>query len=125
MDAARVEALAAHGLTVVVPDYRLAPAAAFPDQLDDVRAAVAWVRQNPDKVGIFQRHRGVWGASAGAVLAALAALTDQGGIAAAVFWFGFSDIRTSASRSPLEEAALAFITGRRAGRGRPWPRRGW
>lgn len=113
MDAGRVGALVAHGLTVVVPDYRLAPGASFPDQVDDVRTALEWVRNNLDTVGTTNPRIALWGASAGAVLAALAALPeglDTGGapdrVEAVVSWFGFSDIATSASRSPLEAAIL-------------------
>jgi acetyl esterase/lipase len=39
----RLAGLAAHGLTVPSIDYRFAPAAHFPDQLHDVKAAVRWV----------------------------------------------------------------------------------
>ena len=116
-DAQRVGALAAHGLTVVVPDYRMAPAARFPDQVDDVRAALRWVNGNQDVLGTTNPKVALWGASAGAVLAALTALTtdvpdsagssgDTDQLQAVVFWFGFSDIVTSGSRSPLEAAIL-------------------
>jgi acetyl esterase/lipase len=103
MDAGRVHALALHGLNVVVPDYRPAPTAVFPDQVTDVRAAVTWVRERLDEIGTANPHIGLWGASAGAVLAGLAALT---GVQAVASWFGFSDITTSAARSPLENDIL-------------------
>ncbi len=109
MDGARIRALAAHGLNVVSLDYRLAPSARFPDQLDDIVAAISWVRDHLDVVGTTNAKIALWGASAGAVLAALAALsadTDSPQVAAVVSWFGFSDIATSASRSPLEAAIL-------------------
>ncbi|MCE0763340.1 alpha/beta hydrolase [Pseudonocardia kujensis] len=106
MDRQRVRALAAHGVTVVVPDYRLAPAARFPDQVDDVCDAVDWVRRHLDELGVPGDRVGLWGASAGAVLAALAALSGRVAAAAVVSWFGFSDIATCFSRSPLERALL-------------------
>jgi acetyl esterase/lipase len=109
-DHGRVRALADHGVTVVVPDYRKAPGTSFPDPVDDVRAAVRWVRANGDLVGVGDPRVALWGASAGAVLAALVALSDPsaagGRIAAVVWWFGFSDIASSASRSPLEADIL-------------------
>ena len=105
-DAERVLALAQHGLTVVVPDYRLAPDATFPNPVDDVRAAIKWIRDHPEDVGTTSSRVGLWGASAGGVLARLAALMDPGSVQAVVTWFGFSDITTSASRSPLEAAIL-------------------
>ncbi|GEE00797.1 hypothetical protein nbrc107696_45350 [Gordonia spumicola] len=101
MDRPRVEAMVRHGLTVVVPDYRLAPAA-FPDPVDDVLEALAWIGDHPDEVG--STRIGLWGASAGAVLAGLAGL--RGTVDAVVSWFGFGDITTVAARSPLEEALL-------------------
>ena len=106
MDAERVLALVEHGLTVVVPDYRLAPNATFPDPVDDVRAAIKWIRDHPDDVGTTSSCVALWGASAGGVLACLAALMEPESVQAVVTWFGFSDIRTSASRSPLEAAIL-------------------
>ena len=64
-DAAGVtQALAAAGLTVVSPSYRLYPSARYPEFLTDAAACVAWVRrQFPDRSLI------VGGSSAGAYLA--------------------------------------------------------
>lgn len=108
-DASRVQSLAAHGLTVVVPDYRLVPHAVFPAQVDDVRAVIDWVRGHRADVGTDGRI-GLWGASAGAVLATLTALGSDGDadidVAAVVSWFGFSDIGAVAARSPLEASLL-------------------
>lgn len=106
VDRERIRALAAHGLTVVAPDYRLAPAATFPAPVDDVRAAVDWVRAHPDETGAATGAVALWGASAGAVLAALAALSGPTDVQAVVSWFGFSDIATHSARSPLEAALL-------------------
>ncbi|MEU4455414.1 alpha/beta hydrolase [Nocardioides sp. NPDC023903] len=108
-DATRIDALASHGLNVVTPDYRLAPGARFPDQVDDIVSTIMWVRDHLEIVGTTSPKIGLWGASAGAVLAALAALNApaaQPRVEAVVSWFGFSDIATSASRSPLESAIL-------------------
>jgi acetyl esterase/lipase len=106
MDRVRIRALVAHGMTVVAPDYRLAPGATFPAPVDDVRTVVGWVRAHPDEIGAATGAVALWGASAGAVLAALAALTGPTDVQAVVSWFGFSDIATFCARSPLEAALL-------------------
>ncbi|WP_433502855.1 alpha/beta hydrolase fold domain-containing protein [Pseudonocardia halophobica] len=102
----RMQALAGHGITVVAPDYRLAPAARFPDQVEDVRAALGWVRGHLDELGAGTDAVGLWGASAGAVLAALVGLSGPADVQAVVSWFGFSDIAACYSRSPREQALL-------------------
>ncbi len=63
------EAAARHGYAVLNIDYRLAPAHPYPAALEDVRAAIAWLRTQPD---IDPQRIALWGYSAGAHLAALA-----------------------------------------------------
>src|SRR5919201_1694842 len=53
-----VEGLAARGYVAVTVEYRLAPQAAFPAQVEDCKAAVRWLRANaaayhvnPDRIG--------------------------------------------------------------------------
>src|SRR3984893_16790815 len=41
-----IEVLAGRGFVAVTPSYRLAPDAKFPAQIEDVKAAVRWVRAN-------------------------------------------------------------------------------
>jgi len=101
--ARRLAPLAEYGVTVVSVDYTLAPAAVFPQQLDELRAAVAWVRANlpgTEKLGI-------WGASAGAYLGSLLALSTED-VQAVVHWFGQADLVASAARSDLEARLLPF-----------------
>jgi acetyl esterase/lipase len=57
--------------------YRLSPGATFPDHLVDVKRAVAWVRDNLDAFGLTPGLVAITGGSAGAHLAALAALTGD------------------------------------------------
>ncbi|MHC4933721.1 MAG: alpha/beta hydrolase fold domain-containing protein [Planctomycetota bacterium] len=52
-------------------DYRLAPAARFPAQIHDCKAAVRWLRANAERYGIDPKRIGAWGSSAGGHLAAL------------------------------------------------------
>lgn len=72
--------LASEGFFVVSVNYRLAPESTFPAQLDDVAAAVRWLRDpetverynlDPDRIGTF-------GGSAGGNLAALLGTTGSG-----------------------------------------------
>jgi acetyl esterase/lipase len=67
--------LAAQGWICVSADYRLFRAG-YPDQLADARAAVAWVRDNAEAYGGDPGTVFVAGGSAGAHLAATAALSD-------------------------------------------------
>jgi acetyl esterase/lipase len=67
--------LAAKGYVVAAIDYRLSSEVAFPGQAQDVKAAIRWLRLNASKYGIDGRHVLAWGESAGAHLAALAAVS--------------------------------------------------
>jgi acetyl esterase/lipase len=69
--------LAAQGWLCVSVDYRLSPRATFPDHLIDVKRALAWVREHGAEHGADPSFVVVCGNSAGAHLAALAALTPN------------------------------------------------
>jgi acetyl esterase/lipase len=56
-------------------NYRLSPAATFPDHLVDVKRAIAWIREHADEYGVDPDFIAITGGSAGGHLAALAALT--------------------------------------------------
>src|SRR4051794_40078567 len=73
--AERLDALAAHGVTVASANYRLLPSARFPDQLHDLKGAVRWLRAHGPDLGLRTGRVGIWGASAGAYLGSLVALT--------------------------------------------------
>lgn len=62
------------GLVVVTINYRLTPKARFPDQVDDCRLALAWVREHIAAYGGDPDALHLVGHSAGAHLAALVAL---------------------------------------------------
>ena len=66
---------ASRGIGVAVINYRLQPSVAWPAQVDDVRAAVAWVRGNIERHGGQSDRVFLMGHSAGAHLASFAALT--------------------------------------------------
>ncbi len=67
--------LAVHGWVGFNIDYRLSPAATFPDHVVDVKRAIAWVREHAAEYGADPDFICITGGSAGGHLCALAALT--------------------------------------------------
>jgi len=85
--------LASRGWTAIAIDYRHAPAFRFPAQLDDVRAALAFVRTRADEYGVDPKRLVLLGHSAGAHLAMLAAYSPGGPpVAAVVSYYGPIDL---------------------------------
>lgn len=69
--------LAQRGYVCFQSDYRLSQESPFPAQLHDVRAAINWIKENADAWGVDPNRIGVWGMSAGAHLALLAAYSKD------------------------------------------------
>ena len=69
--------LASQGWVCVSANYRLSPAAQFPDHLIDVKKVIAWVREHGHEYGADPSVFFVAGSSAGGNLAAMAALTPN------------------------------------------------
>ncbi len=67
--------MAAQGWVGFNVNYRLSPAATFPDHLVDLKAALAWIRQHADAYNIDPDFICVTGGSAGGHLTALMGLT--------------------------------------------------
>lgn len=70
--------LAAEGYAAFTVDYRLSPTAPFPAAVDDVEAAVAYVRTHAATYRVDPARIVLMGGSAGAHLALLAGLRGQG-----------------------------------------------
>jgi acetyl esterase/lipase len=66
--------LAAHGVVMVIPDYRLFPKVRFPAFMQDAAAAVAWTRAHIASYGGDEHRLFLMGHSAGSQIAALLAL---------------------------------------------------
>jgi acetyl esterase/lipase len=64
-------ALAASGFVVVRLDYRLGPTQHWPDQIEDVKCAIRYLRANAAALHIDPAAIGAWGHSAGGHLVAL------------------------------------------------------
>lgn len=82
------------GYAVADVDYRLSAEAPFPAQLDDVWAAIAWIRGHAAEFGLDPGRFAALGESAGAHLAMLAGLRGEGDTAlqAVVDWYGPADL---------------------------------
>ena len=97
--------LAEQGYVVGSINYRVAPTARFPEPLEDVKAAIRYLKANAEKWGIDPEHVGIVGGSAGGYLTAMAGTTsgtrsfDKGenlqvtsDVQAAVDLYGLSDL---------------------------------
>lgn len=107
------ETLTGAGIAVATVDYRLSGEARFPAQLTDLAAALAFLRRNAAALGLDCGRIALWGESAGAALAALAAFADvradgvrssEGdtaatAVAALVLWYPITDLSV---RSPTD-----------------------
>jgi acetyl esterase/lipase len=83
--------LASQGWVVVSINYRLSPTATFPDHLDDVKAAVGWVRNHAGELGVDPDFVVLTGGSAGGHLASLAALDPELAVQGCVPHYGIYD----------------------------------
>jgi acetyl esterase/lipase len=83
--------LAAKGWVCVAINYRLAPRDPWPAQIVDVKAAIAWIRENIAAYGGDPSYIAITGGSAGGHLTALAAVTPN----APEFQPGFESADTS------------------------------
>ncbi|MCC2656107.1 MAG: alpha/beta hydrolase [Panacagrimonas sp.] len=72
--------LAENGFVAFNIDYRLAPQFHHPAPVEDVRAAVSYLREHARSLKIDPAHIGGWGYSAGAHLVTLAANSDRGAV---------------------------------------------
>lgn len=74
--------LASNGYAAFPVSYRLVPTYTYPSQIEDVAAAVEFLRTNADRFGINPARIGALGSSAGAIIALQAATAGEGAIEA-------------------------------------------
>lgn len=99
------DALVAAGIAAATIDYRLSGEAKYPAQLQDVRAAIRYLRSNAATWGLDPARVGVWGESAGGTLGALAALA-RSGASDSLAASDVSDTSGASADQPLAAAAL-------------------
>lgn len=78
------------GFACVSVGYTLSPQAIYPQAVEEVRAAVSYLRQHAEQLMLDTSQLVLWGGSAGAQLAALAAFTGADP-QVLVLWFGYYD----------------------------------
>ncbi|THG31619.1 alpha/beta hydrolase [Naasia lichenicola] len=82
------------GFAVAAIDYRLSGESRFPAPVDDVVAAVDWIRREGGDRGLDASRVLLWGESSGAHLGALAAFRQPTWVRGVVDWYGPSDLTT-------------------------------
>ncbi|MGH3011004.1 MAG: alpha/beta hydrolase [Gaiellaceae bacterium] len=112
--------LARQGWVCVSANYRLRPAATFPDYLIDVKKVIAWARDHAHEYGADRTLVFVAGSSAGAHLAATAALTPNDpafqpgfeqadtSVTAAIGLYGYYG-PVDRTRQPLPSSPRAYV----------------
>jgi len=73
-----MRAFAEHGFAIASINYRLTGEAVFPAQIDDVRAALKWLRAHATEYGYDSNRIGIIGHSAGGHLSALLGVSSLG-----------------------------------------------
>ena len=104
--------LAERGWVSVALNYRLSPRSTWPDQIVDVKRAIAWVKEHIAEYGGDPDFVVITGGSAGGHLSALAALTAGVG----AFQPGFEDADTSVQAAVPMYGVYDFTNRDRTGR---------
>ena len=113
--------IAARGYVVASVSYRLSGEARFPAAVQDIKAAIRWLRARSTDLGIDSTRVAVWGDAAGGQLAALVGVTcgvapfepdagDNGQlpsdcVQAVIDWGGTTDLRSLAGDTQGQAAA--------------------
>jgi acetyl esterase/lipase len=103
------DTLLAAGVACASVDYRFTREATWPAQAEDVTAAIRFLRENAEQLGIDATRIGTWGESAGGHLALIAAYTDPD-VRATVGFYPLTDILSS-GRDEHDAAEAQLIGG--------------
>ena len=110
---------AKRGYVVAVIEHRPSDVAPFPAQIEDLRSAVQFVRENSDRYKVDVDRMAVWGDSSGGHVAVLGMVTDgvvgapgvhddeSWGVRAVVDFYGPSDL----ALMPEDPACVAVLGG--------------
>jgi acetyl esterase/lipase len=120
--------LAQRGYAAVTVSYRLSGEARYPAAIEDVQAAVRWVRENAERYGLDAKRIALAGGSAGGQIASLAGVTGQGtsAVRAVINIDGLSDFTTELALKYEDDpkknpsAAGAWFGGRYAEKKEQW-----
>lgn len=69
--------LPSRGIAVASISYRLAAETSFPEPVEDVRAAIRWIRRHAGAYLLDPDRISLWGSSAGALLSGIAAVSGE------------------------------------------------
>nr|WP_315251010.1 alpha/beta hydrolase [uncultured Duganella sp.] len=117
--------LAQHGYAAVTVSYRLSGEARYPAAVQDVQAAVGWVRAHAAGYGLDAQRIALAGGSAGGQIASLAGVTGDG-VKAVINIDGLSDFTTELALRHEDDpnknpsAAGAWFGGRYADQAALW-----
>lgn len=114
--AERVAPVVAERVAIASVTYRLTDVARWPAQVEDVQAAVRFLRANAADLGVRGQAIGAWGASAGGHLALMAALAagpeDDASVQTVVAFFPPTDLLAQGAFVPGSDAPLPpFLSG--------------
>ena len=118
-----IKKLASEGYVAATVSYRLSQVAPWPAQLDDVRAAVRWLRQHAETYRIDPERIGVTGGSAGGHLSLMLGLAPDGKVGgdtrvqAIVNYFGPTDMMGEGFGANAVTAIESLVGGERAVKG--------
>ena len=111
--------LASQGWVCISANYRLSPAATFPDHLIDVKKVIAWAREHGSEYGADTGVLFTAGSSAGGHLASMAALTpndprfqpgfeqEDTSVTAGIALYGY--FGSLSSRDDVPSSPLAYV----------------
>jgi acetyl esterase/lipase len=113
-DPQSLDALLEAGFAVAAINYRLTDTAIWPAQLEDVTAAVRYLRENAANLGVDGSRIALFGASAGGFLASTAGIAlaadPATAVSAVVDWFG--PVQFTTMDADIEATGVTRATGR-------------
>jgi acetyl esterase/lipase len=103
--------VARRGYVVASISYRLSGEAPFPATVEDLQAALRFLRSGSGRYGIDPQRVALWGLSSGAQIAALEAVRCQPGdcVQALAGWFGPYDLASYMNENPQGTSVQGYL----------------